>query len=197
MNKANQPRAESSYFNKRVIFGNNIEAGMLFSVKREFINKQCRSVIPKAEGRTLLVLVHRLDLNPTSNRFIRRILPFVSSQPPAIEDITAIQWKADALSYWGLNAFLSQTGLNPKDFILMHKHFSSMDCFLVKGPEGDGDPSFYGTWQPDVPKQVRVAYPWFAPPYHVFEHKYIYIGASPLKVDEVTLKLIHAWQEGT
>ncbi|KAG6815300.1 hypothetical protein H0H93_010295 [Arthromyces matolae] len=194
--KVNKPRAESSYFNKRVIFGNNIEVGMLFSVKREFINAECRSVIPEAEGGALLVLVHGLYSSSISKRSTRRILPFVSSQPPAGGDLTAIQWKADALNYWGLNAFLSQTGLNPKDFILMHKHTSSKDCFLVKGPEGHGDPTFYGTWQPDVPKQVRVTYPWLAPPHHVFEPKYIYIGGAPLKVDEATLTFIHTWQDG-
>ncbi|KAG6816586.1 hypothetical protein H0H93_007949, partial [Arthromyces matolae] len=195
MVKVNEPRAVSSYFNERVIFGRDIEVGMLFSVKHKNVNDGCRSLIPE-EGGTLLVLVHRID-HWNSGHLTPHIWPFMPSQPPEGEGVTAVQWNANEFSYWGLNAFLSQTGVNAKDYILMHRH---LDCFLVKEPAGHGDPSFYGTWQPETPKQVRVTYPWFGPPnppyhYHIFESKYIFLGARPPKVDEATLRLMHGWQD--
>ncbi|KAG6848712.1 hypothetical protein H0H93_014694 [Arthromyces matolae] len=197
MTKINDPTARSSYFNERIIFGHTIEPGMLFSVKREFINPRCRRVIPEAEGGSLLVLVNRIDHHWNSGDIIPLIWPFISSRPPAGEDITTIQWKTDSFSPWGLKAFLSQTGLNPKDYILMH---TLRDCHLVPQPPV-GDHRFYGTWQPQTPRHVRVTYPWYGPPSPrnhqyspVFEEE-INIAASPLKVHPITLKYMQEWQE--
>ncbi|KAG6848508.1 hypothetical protein H0H93_016435 [Arthromyces matolae] len=183
MAKLSEPTAKSSYFNERVIFGRDIEVGMLFTVKHEFINEGCRELIPEEDLQrgTLMVLVHNIEEDSKSGQPPRtHIWPFISSQPPASEHVTAILWKANAFGHWGLNVYL--------------------DCFLV----GNGDSSFYGTWQPQKPKYVHVTYPWYASPnpshhhsHPLFESEDVKIAARPLKIHANTLQFMHQWQEAT